>query len=490
MKLSNLAGIKSVFFDNTTVKQTIFKNTFWLTLGMGAGRFFNFILAIYVTRILGATEYGKFSFALAFVSLFLVFADLGLSTIVVREFAKNTSRDKEIYSLFSLKIFLGFGMMVLIFISSFFITSDPLIQKMILILGFYALFNSLIGMAGAFFQARQRMEYQGLAEFSGALILLIIGLFVIFKFPSAQNLSFAYLGAVILNFILILVFFHFKISPLKISFEKAVWKNFLLMSWPLAFTAMLSTIYNNTDSVMLGYFHQITENGWYNAAYGLAWVFYILASLFLASFLPVLSRAFQDSKEQLQKVWNSQLDLTIILVFPFTLGGIFLAPKIITFLYGLNFLNSVLAFQILMVMAGVLLLYAGFSSALIVTNNQRKIFWVVLGGALANIILNLILIPKYSLYGAAAATVATHVLIFVFYFFFTLKFTTIKIPYLRIINLFIGVFASCLIMLFAISRSGIYNLNIIFSALTGAAIYLASIYFYMKLIKRNFSFRG
>ena len=77
MKIRNFADVKTLLFDNQTVKQTIFKNTFWLATAIGASKFLKFILFIYVARILGATEYGKFTFALAFVGLFVIFSDLG-----------------------------------------------------------------------------------------------------------------------------------------------------------------------------------------------------------------------------------------------------------------------------------------------------------------------------------------------------------------------------------------------------------------------------
>ncbi len=60
------------FLENLGVKQTIFKNTFWLAVAEGVTKFLKLILIIYVARVLGATEYGKFTFAL-FLSLCLVF---------------------------------------------------------------------------------------------------------------------------------------------------------------------------------------------------------------------------------------------------------------------------------------------------------------------------------------------------------------------------------------------------------------------------------
>lgn len=120
MKIRSISEIKTLFFENIGVKQTILKNTFWLAVASGVSKFLKLILFIYVARILGATEYGKFTFALAFVTLFVVFSDFGLSSIVTRELSREKEKEKEFSAILSLKFILGFGTFGLIFIASFF----------------------------------------------------------------------------------------------------------------------------------------------------------------------------------------------------------------------------------------------------------------------------------------------------------------------------------------------------------------------------------
>ncbi len=81
--------------ENKTVKQTIFKNTFWLGIGLGTDRLFRLVLLIYTARILGAVDYGKFNFALSFLALFAIFSDLGLPIIIIREFAREKEKQEE-----------------------------------------------------------------------------------------------------------------------------------------------------------------------------------------------------------------------------------------------------------------------------------------------------------------------------------------------------------------------------------------------------------
>ena len=477
---------RNFFLENLGVRQTIFKNTFWLAVAEGVSRFLKLILIIYVARILGATDYGKFNFALAFVALFGIFADLGVSQILTREFARENKKEKEFSTLLSLKLFLGLGTFLLILISSFFITLDPVIQKIIWILAIYTIISGFSGIIFAFFQARQKMEYQAMTKILEAILVTAAGFFVIFYFPSVINLSYSYLFAGLTALIFILIFFHFKVYRLSLNWEKSIWQRFLAMSWPLALAGIFGGIYSQTDSVMMGYWGQITQTGWYNAAYKIIGITFIPTSLIATSFYPALSKFFQDSKEKLQTAWNYFMDSMIILAIPIIVGGIALAPRIIDFIYDPSYFptgrEAILAFQILIIMAGLAFLSSPFGQILVVANQQKKLFFVTLAGAVINVILNLILIPRYSLYGAAATTVATCLLIFFLLFHFTCKLTPVKPLNLKFFLNCIGAILATIPMYFLIIQPQIYHLNIFLSILIGAVVYGASLFIFKILI--------
>ena len=221
MKVKNFFDIKTVLFVNKTVKQTIFKNTLWIAAATGISKLLKLILIIYIARGLGAAEYGKFTFALAFISLFLILQDFGLSNIVIREFAQKKEREHDFSSILSLKILLSLGTFILILIGSFLITSDPNIQKVIWILAIFSSISNFSEIIYAFCRSRQRMEYESWAIILEALTVTAIGFFIIFNLLSIINLSYGYLFSALISLIFILTLFHFKVVPLKISWKKA-----------------------------------------------------------------------------------------------------------------------------------------------------------------------------------------------------------------------------------------------------------------------------
>lgn len=483
----NFRNVKELFFENLGIRQTIFKNTFWLTVAEVMTRVLGLILIVYVARILGAAEYGKFAFALSFVSVVVILANLGLSEITTRELSREKEIEKEIEkefsSIFSLKILLSIGALFLMLIGSFFITTDPVIQKVIWILAIFILISSFFSIIYAFLRARQKMEYEAGIKIFQYLIITGIGFLVLFKFPTVENLSYAYLFANLIVLIFVLSFFHSRIQSLRLSWNKVIWKKFLKMSWPLSLGFMLGWIYILIDSIMLGFFGKMIEVGWYNAASKITIITIIPATLISRSFYPVLSRFFKESREKLQSAWDYQIKLMIILALPVMTGGVALAPKIISFFYGPDFIPSILAFQFLIFVAGISFLYYPFAIALVVSNQQKKHFVLILAGILINIVLNFILIPKYNFLGAAVSTIITSFIIFLSAIFLLKYYTFISSFNLKLFKIFIiAVFLSA-IMFVIIKHPVIYQFNFLITFSVGAIVYLSLFFLYNKVDK-------
>lgn len=474
---------KQFLFKNIELKQIIFKNIFWLTLAEGISRVLKFFLFVYIARILGATEYGKFGFALAFSSLFAIFADLGLSSIIIRDFSKEKEKEKDFFALITLKIILIFLTSILIFIGSLFITSDSSIRKIILIMGFFILITDFSRLFFSFFQARQKMEYHAFGDIFQNIIIFVFCFLVLFYIPSVENLSYSYLFSALLTFIFILVFFHFKFFPLKIYFNKSVWGKYLMLSWPLAVSNFFVMIYTNIDSTILGYFGQITEIGFYNAAQRIVFLIIIPATLISTTFFPLLSKLVKESLEKFQKIWFFYIQIMFFLAFPLVVGGITLASRIIDFVYDPSFFPSILAFQILIITSGITFISIPFNQILVIFNQQRKLFLVTLGGALINIISNLILIPKYSFYGAAFATTITVSFVFLYYIKLILKITPFKIFDLRSFVNFLGFFLGSIFMFFAISKIK-NHFNILLIITCGAMVYFIFFFLFNLILSK------
>jgi O-antigen/teichoic acid export membrane protein len=365
-------------------------------------------------------------------------------------------------------------------IASFFITPDPVIQKVIWILAVYISISNFGIIIYAFLRARQKMEYEAGAKILQALILVGIGFFILFKFPSIENISYGYLFANLMALIFILTFFHFRVSSLNLNWDKNIWQKFFRFSWPLGLAYVFSAVFVNVDSVIMGSWGQFTEAGWYNAVHRIVGLTTLPAMLIFTSFYPVLSKLLKESKEKLQKVWNYYLESMIILATPIAVGGLVLAPKIVYSFFGQSFGPSILAFQILIFMAGINFLYNPYILILIVSNQQKKYLWVSLIAAVTNTILNLILIPYYSLYGAAFVALFTALLIFFLLVKASSQLVSITPFNVRNFLIFLISISASLLMYFLISNPKIYALNVFLLILIGIGTY----FFFFLILKK------
>lgn len=471
-------------FENREHKQIILKNTFWLSAAQGISGVINFFLMIYIIRIFGPTEYGKFAFAFAFVSLFSTLFDFGLSTTVTREFARDKDKVKHILDLLILKLIIGLGVLFVIFLGAFFITQDKLLAKIILILGFYIFAVEIINFFYAFFRSQQKMEIEAIFRIVQIAILSLMVLWIISARPSVLYLSYAYVGAASLVLLIIFGFSilknNFTFLSLSLSFNKSIWKQFLIIGWYLALAKGVGDIIMNTDSVMLGYCGQVTEIGWYNAASKInGFVLFPMAMISSAIF-PALIAILKESQERFMKYWEFWMKGTIFFSVLLIFIVLARADTIIEIAYSKDFLPSALVLKILVFMAASAYIHNIYFHTLLIFDRQRMIFYAMLISAALNVVLNLILIPRFSLYGAAAASVATHFTTLCLLSLLTSRYTLIK-PFNRFSLFAISAsVVSGLLMYFGVYLMDAVKINSFISISCGILIYLSLIVFFDK----------
>jgi O-antigen/teichoic acid export membrane protein len=465
------ANPKGVFLQNLGLKQTIIKNTFWLTISEAITMAVKFFLFVYIARILGAGEYGKLAFGIAFTGLLIVFSDLGLSKIVNREFARDEEPLYHLHAVLALRSILSLATLILIFFGSLFLSANWEMRRIILVMGVYGLINSFFAFLYSFFRARQKMEYQSWSDILQAVAMTAFCLTVLFCWPSALNLSLAYLLSASFCLLVILLFFHFKLARLRMLVDKKVWRSYLTMSWPIASAVFVGSIYANLDSAMLGFLGQMKQVGWYNAAQKIVDIAAIPAGLLSMSFLPALSRFAVSDPRKLQKTWNYYAGASWFLAWPALLGGWALSFRIIDFIYDPAFFPAVPAFHLLL-LAGVLgTILNPFNHALFVSGRQDKVFLVTLAAAVVNVLSNVVLIPLYSLYGAACSMIVSFAVSNLLALCFVLKQTTVRPFNLHVLNVFVSALLASLLMLLIITQPFFQDWHILLMVALAMAIY-------------------
>jgi len=405
--------LKHFFFTNHTTRQTVAKNTFWMAVGQMGGRVIRAVVIIYAARVLGAAEWGAFSYAMSFAAFLTIFTDLGLSPVLTRETAKT--QDEKIKSeilstALVLKISLLFcaGLLV-VFAGPRFTVIDATVSLFPLI-ALVVMFDGFREFGFALTRAKERMEWEaGLFLLTNAAIV-VAGFIALSYAPSVFWFTAAYaigtgVGAVATYFALrryvVNIFRHFSLKLVRPLFQSA---------WPFAISTALGALMINTDLLVIGLLRPAEDVGFYSAAEKIILILYLFPGILASATFPTLARFASEGNDKLRTALERSIAMIFLVAIPMALGGIIVAPYLISFLYGASYLPAVPSFQILLLAVLVNFPAALISNALFAMNRQKDLVAFVAIGGIANIILDFILIPLFGIVGSAWATLGAQLL--------------------------------------------------------------------------------
>ena len=193
---------------------------------------------------------------------------------------------------------------------------------------------------------------------------------------------------------------------LRVTFAWAAIRPLTRRAWPLVVSAMLGLLIYNSDLIFLRFFRGREEVGLYAAAYTLVSFLLNMGIAYSLSLLPTLTRTAAISSDH-HGLYHTATAHVFAVGFPIALGGSLLAAQIIKVVFGTGYGDSVAALRVLMWAIPVSLLRDVPVIALMAWGREDRILRLTALAAVLNIALNLVLIPRYGLMGAAVATVAT-----------------------------------------------------------------------------------
>ncbi len=449
-----------------SVRRTV-KNFLSLSIAQIISQAFLFLVIVYLARTLGAANFGKIAFAQAVVLYFMLIANMGLTTLGIREVARNRDRiDNYVSNILSLRLVLALlsFFLLLAFVSLIYKAVE--IKYLIIFFGF-SLFSSAL-LLGWLFQGVEEMGFLAISRvldkfLYGALIFLLI------RGPQ-QILTIPWLytgGSFLASGFLIYVFIKQFGRP-RLRFNFPFWKKMLRQALPMGAAFIMIQVYYNFDTVMLGFMKNDEVVGWYNAAYKIVLFIWAFIPIFINVIFPLMSKYYQQSKEKLEHLISSATRLMSIIAFPLGIGGTLLARPIMSFLYGEEFSNGVIALQILIWTVVVIAIRCTYEQSFLACDREKRYFWGVMVGASSNIVLNLVLIPYFGLKGAAIATVISE-LVFSLYMFYYFNL----VSRIKMLGFLLRPFLAASFMGFVLYYAR--NLNLLLSILIGITAYLIAI---------------
>lgn len=386
-------------------------NTFWImgekVVGMGLA----VVATVFVARYLGPEGFGLLAYALSLAALFATAGHMGLSGLVVREIVKNEAdRGETLGTVAFLKLLgLGAGYLVLLIYAATYEGLGTTEFYLIAFAGAALLFRPM-DVIDFWFQAFVQARYPAIAQMSSHLATTAFKVAMVCAGSSLVYFATAQILQAALAAVLLLVFFWLK-AELRIThwrFSLARAKELLSQGWLIYLGSIFAAIYLKVDQVMLRWLADTQEVGQYAVAAQISEAWYFVPTAIVASFFPKLIKLREANKVlfkyRLQQLFDALLLMGLAVAVVMTIA----APYIISIFFGADYAGSASILVIHIWAAIFIFMRAAFSKWILIEN--VLVFSLITQGlgALANVLLNLALIPAHGGIGAAYATLLSY----------------------------------------------------------------------------------
>ena len=429
----------------------------------------------YASRVIEPKGVGLVSFASSTIAYFSMFAQLGIPTYGIRICAQVRD-DKEklsrtVHEIMFINLLTCLITYIAFFAAIFFIPKYYANKELFYVMGILILCNSI----GA------EWLYKGLELYGyitiRSVVFKFIALIAMFLFVRTKDDYIIYgaisilamAGSNIINFFNLRKYIICR--PLK-------GYNLRQHLRPIAIFFAMSiavTVYTNMDNIMLGFIKGEVENGYYDAAVKIKMILVGFVASLGTVLMPRLSYYVEQGKtDEIYNITKKSLCFVMLLSVPLCLYFILFAGPSIDLLSGKLFVNSVLPMRLIMPT----LIFIGFTNImgmqlLVPLKKERYVLYSEIAGAVVNIVINIILIPKFGACGAAIGTVLAEIMVFLVQLYYSRDIVgsiITKLPYFKMITALLFSVASSVWTLLVLDGSFV---TLVLSALLFFVSYVA-----------------
>lgn len=398
-------------------------------INTGTQMLFPLITFPYVCRVIEADGIGQINFFQSIISYISLFTCLGIPMYAIREIARDRSdvvqmnrTAMEILLLHSMLTLVGYAIVAILCLTV------PQIQvniPLFLILSL-TIFFTAIGC---------EWFYQGIEDFKyitiRGLIIKTVSVVLLFIFVKSKTdllyygcyTVFGVLGGNIFNFFRLRKYIHRE----NIIFSELHIKRHIKPVLKVFSFSVVTSIYLQLNTVLLGFLKNALAVGYFAAATKVMQMLLTMSACLGSVMMPRASHLIAENREdEFNRLIQKSYDFTLAIALPMTIGLIFCAPSLITALCGVKFEHSILPSQIIAPIILMVAISNVFGIQVLFPKGKINIVTLCCGiGAVADLILNLCLIPFFSYIGTSIAYLGAEVATTVSMYFIGRKYIPI-----------------------------------------------------------------
>jgi O-antigen/teichoic acid export membrane protein len=404
--------IKDFLFKNTTTKQTVAKNTVWLSISQFGARIFKAFIIIYAARVLGAAGYGIFSYVVTLAGFFGIFVDLGINSVLIRDGSKASPEERQ--SLFSTTLIMkaiaiAASVLIVMFVAPLFSTLPGAIMLLPL-LALIIIFDNTRDFLAALFRAEEKMEWDAASFLLENFSIAIIGFIFLKISATPKSFTEAYVIGTAIGALTAIWLLRGRFKNIFAGASAKRMIAIIKIAWPFAITGALGVLLTSIDILIISWMKTAADVGIYSAAIRIVQVLYMMPGIIQISTLPLLARLAKHDNAKFRIVLERTLVFIFLFSIPLSLGGIILGTQIMGFVFGSTYAVGGLALSILML--NLSFDYAGsiVASGIFAYDHQKNLIISSAIAGAANVLFDILLIPRWGMTGSAVATLIAQIL--------------------------------------------------------------------------------
>lgn len=391
---------------SASIRARVSKNTALLTGAQLVDKVTNFLLVVILVHYLPEETFGQYGFVASYVVLYGVLVGLGFAPLCVREIARDPRAADRLLSAAIVPMALSSLLVLVIIRESVLLTKGAGVVAVATQLAALDLvFSGFTQLFATVPRAHERMAYAVGPQVLRSLLVLaacwmllptglgLLGIMTVVAIAGAVRLA--------LQIVISRGVFGLRWAP----FDGTLARRLLREAYPLAITSVFVIVYYKIDAVMISFMRGDRDVGLYTAASTLAFAPLFIALALHQATYPTLAKLQSGDPARLQRAYSVSIKYLAIVGLPIAGGLAVLAPRAIAVVYDERYLGASAALQVLTVALFLMFLNGFMGNLLIVADDQRSLMRIVAVGALLNVAVNLVVIPRYGLVGAASATV-------------------------------------------------------------------------------------
>ncbi len=385
----------------------VIKNASWIIMCRVVQAVLGLIISMIMARYLGPSNFGLLNYANSIVTFVIPVMRLGIHGVLVQEFVASEEYEGEILGTSITLSFIS-AIVCIIGIITFVSCVNAGERDTIIVCTLYSftlIFQSF-EMINYWFQAKLLAKYSSIIALiaytvvSLYKIILLINRKSIFWFAVANTLDYLVIAAGLL------IVYH-RLGNQKLRYLKRRAKKLISIGKYYILSDLLITVFAQTDRIMLKSMMGNQATGYYSAAVACAGMTQFVFGAIIDSMRPTIFESKKKSEELYKKNLARLFSVIIYLSLIQSVVMTLFAPLIVSILYGRQFIQSISALQIVVWYTTFSYLGSARNIWILAEGKQKHLWKINLFGALANVLLNTLLIPPFGVNGAAIASLIT-----------------------------------------------------------------------------------